>query len=96
MFEYCFGDPEEEVFFAFSYPYSYEENQIDNAKREELYSNDKDVYFHRELLVKSCQGRNVDLITLSSHEGKSDTREAVFNEELFPERKSDSRAWKYL
>ena len=35
-----------------------------------------DVYYHREMLVRTLEGRRVDLITVTSHDGMLDEREA--------------------
>jgi hypothetical protein len=46
------------------------------------------IYFHRELLVNSLEGRRVDLITLSDHHGIQPEREALFGQpQLFPDSK---------
>lgn len=43
-----------------------------------------DIYFHRELLIKSVEGRNVDLVTISSFHGiQSKTEDRLAN--LFPD-----------
>lgn len=83
-FQFTFEKPEDEVFFAFSYPFSYEENQKLMEKYEQMYSADPDIYFHRELLIRSLQERDVDLITISSHEGKLAENESTLDENLFP------------
>jgi len=83
-FSFTFEKPEDEVFFAFSYPFSYEENQKLMEKYEQMYSTDPDIYFHRELLIRSLQERDVDLITISSHEGKLTEYESTLDENLFP------------
>lgn len=64
------------VFFAFCYPYSYTECQDKLRRYDEQYSSCNDnIYYHREILVYSLEGRNVDLITISSHDGISDQEE---------------------
>lgn len=43
-----------------------------------------EIYFHRELLIKSVEGRNVDLVTISSFHGiQSKTEDRLAN--LFPD-----------
>ena len=59
------------VFFAFSYPFSYRENQELLAKFNHQFRKDPEIYFHRELLIRSPQNRNIDLVTISSHDGKT-------------------------
>lgn len=46
--------------------------------------NEKDVYFHRETIVKSLEDRSVDLLTISSFKGVTEERECrLFG--LFPD-----------
>jgi cytosolic carboxypeptidase protein 5 len=80
--------------FAFTYPFSYSmlqdelsslDSMIDGADYE-LYRNDSidEILYHRELLTRSCDGRRIDLITISSTLGCDfDLRERCF-EGLFP------------
>lgn len=46
-----------------------------------------DVYYHRELLAHSLEGRRVELLTITSSDGKSEDsdREAAIEGGLFPE-----------
>jgi len=41
------------------------------------------VYFHRELVCRSCEGRRLDLLTLTSTNGSVATREGYLDQ-LFP------------
>ena len=70
VFEYQFKDTDTQVYFAFSYPFSYTECQLMCNDLETEYEEDPDIYFYREFLVKSAQGRMINLLTISSHEGK--------------------------
>lgn len=47
-------------------------------------ANPDDIYYHRECLVKSLEGRSVDLITISSHHGITQNREPRL-QGLFPD-----------
>lgn len=87
-------DKEQEIFFAFSHPYSYKESQIQLNKLQAAYSNDPDIYFHRELLIRSPQRRKIDLLTISSHEGKLSESEPYMNIGLFPNKDQTPRAFK--
>jgi len=88
-------DKEQEVFFAFCHPYSYKESQIQLNKLTATYTNDPDIYFHRELLIRSPQRRKIDLLTISSHEGKLTESEPYMNIGLFPNKDHCPRAFKY-
>ena len=83
------------TYFAFCFPYSYEESQIQLQKYDEQFShckylrNDKcepdDIYYHRELLCYSLDKRRIDLITISSCYNLNFSREPRFDpENLFP------------
>ena len=85
---------EEKIYFAFSYPFSYKENQDLLEELTMKYKNDDDIYFNREVLIRSPQHRNIDILTISSHDNKQNIQESYINELLFPERDSFSRAIK--
>lgn len=85
-FSYVFARPEDEVFFAFSYPFSYIEAQQLIAKYDGIYMNDTDIYYNHEVIIKSPQDRAIDLITISSYEGKLNENESSIDENLFPDR----------
>eukprot|EP01017_Pseudomicrothorax_dubius_P040565 TRINITY_DN6363_c0_g1_i2.p2 TRINITY_DN6363_c0_g1~~TRINITY_DN6363_c0_g1_i2.p2 ORF type:complete len:233 (+),score=47.84 TRINITY_DN6363_c0_g1_i2:58-756(+) len=76
---------EDTVYFAFSFPWSYIENQKYFEACEETARQSKDIYFHKEVLIRSREKRNVDLITISSTKGMSNEREPMFYA-LFPEK----------
>lgn len=97
MFEFSFEktDPSEKTYFAFSYPFSYEESQNHLYSLHKKFLFDSDIYFHREILIKSPENRNIDLITITSHEGKLNDRESFIKETLFPNKKTEKRAFKF-
>lgn len=73
------------VYFAFCYPYSYRECQEKLLQCDEQYSGcDHNIYYHRELLCYSLEGRRVDLITVSSCNGITDECESRLTG-LFPD-----------
>ncbi|XP_039283758.1 cytosolic carboxypeptidase-like protein 5 [Nilaparvata lugens] len=83
------------TYFAFTYPYSYLElqNNLDAidlkiSKLSETSSKAEpkpdDIYYHRETVCHSLEGRKIDLLTISSYHGISDTREPKLPN-LFPD-----------
>jgi len=72
--------PCETTFFAFSYPFSYEESQakIDDIQtRFAAASLEKNLYFHREVVCYSIEGRKMEMMTISSRDGMLEEREAI-------------------
>uniref|UniRef100_A0A1B6BZZ5 Cytosolic carboxypeptidase-like protein 5 n=1 Tax=Clastoptera arizonana TaxID=38151 RepID=A0A1B6BZZ5_9HEMI len=72
------------TYFAFTYPYSYTElqthlNLIDSNHwtTNENISQPKldDIYYHREVVCYSLEGRRIDLLTISSHHNITSVRE---------------------
>ncbi|CAK1598524.1 unnamed protein product [Parnassius mnemosyne] len=78
------------TFFAFTYPYSFAELQIAlNTIDLKLLplpppQSPDDIYYCRECLVYSLEGRRVDLLTISSHHGITTEREDRLKN-LFPD-----------
>lgn len=57
------------------------ENKLAKMSPHDIYNQ---IYFHRELLIKSVEGRNVDLLTITSFHGiQSKTEDRLAN--LFPD-----------
>ena len=88
-FNHTLNSSDTETYFAFTYPWSYTEDQTQLNNYENELKNDPEIYFHREVLVYSREQRRVELITISSHTEKTDEREKVLPD-LFPE-KSNKR-----
>ncbi|CAK1545938.1 unnamed protein product [Leptosia nina] len=78
------------TFFAFTYPFSFAELQIAlnsiDLKMLPLPSPQSldDIYYYRECLIYSLEGRRVDLLTITSHHGITTEREQRLKN-LFPE-----------
>ena len=80
MFEHNLDQIDDELFFAFTYPYTYTMVQDDmalvDAQSQRMDANNPDsIYCTRELLARSCDGLRVDLVTISSCRGISADRE---------------------
>jgi hypothetical protein len=88
-------NPEIETFFAFCYPFSYRDNQEFLCSLTNQFKKDKEIYFNKELLVQSPQLRNVELVTISSHDFMLETQESPIHDYLFPMRDIEPRAQKY-
>uniref|UniRef100_A0A7S3GAH4 tubulin-glutamate carboxypeptidase n=1 Tax=Palpitomonas bilix TaxID=652834 RepID=A0A7S3GAH4_9EUKA len=70
---------QEKLYFAFCFPFSYSDTQRMLKKLERKFSGqkgiEKGVYFERELLTNSLDGRRVDLLTISSPKGLTELNE---------------------
>lgn len=69
------------VYFAYTYPYSYAESLNKTQNLLKRFEKSEDIYIHREVLFHSLEGREMELVTLTSHKGKTDEREEEFDEE---------------
>ncbi len=74
------------TYFAFTYPFSYEEclNYFDKARSKVEKKLKDEVYFHRELLTYSLEDRVVELITITGKNKQLEEKEDSI-EGLFPE-----------
>jgi cytosolic carboxypeptidase protein 5 len=93
-FRHYIGPQDDETFFAFTFPWSYTEDQelLDNYETE--LKDDSDIYFHRELLVMTKEERRVEVVTISSRLFITDKREKL-TIGLFPEADSKPRAFMF-
>ena len=99
-------EPSYQVFFAFTYPYSYKELQSSLAKLEKKHSSthlswetlqsvpDSGVYFHRELAARSLENRRLDLITITGLNNIQKEREPTLAR-LFPDQDPAKRPHKF-
>jgi len=67
------------VYFAFCFPQSYTELQDKLDRQDVLYRNGEKFYYHRELLTESLDKRRIDLVTITSNEGRRDDIENPFD-----------------
>ena len=76
MFQHAFTYlPTEATFFAFSYPFSFEESTQKLDMLEVRARESPSIYFHREVLYHSLEGRPLEILTISSREGLTTERE---------------------
>lgn len=76
QWDYVFEQRGDEVEFAFSYPYSYEELQQTLEAAARL-AQTRRIFLHREVLCYSRQGRRVDLVTITSDRGTGATDDGL-------------------
>ncbi len=73
-----------ETFFAFTYPWSYEQNQSLLDQLQERSKAFPGLFFQRELLTHSLEKRRVELLTITSQRGVSSALEKGLKQ-LLPE-----------
>lgn len=66
---------DEEIYFAFAYPYSTIDVENKLIQVEEL-CKANNYYFHWDILIKSLEGWNVDIITISDKDSQTSDYEA--------------------
>jgi hypothetical protein len=74
------NQPNETTYFAFSYPWSYEEsqNRMDEIEKDfAAAAPGMNLYFHRETVYYSIEGRKMEMMTISSRDGILDEREPI-------------------
>jgi len=74
FFEHAVDTPDDKIYFAFTYPYTYTQLQqelqmIDASQTGPDWNDPEAIYWCRELLTTTQDGRRVDLLTISSTEG---------------------------
>jgi len=72
MFDHLVEAQDDRTFFAFTYPYSYSMLQNDLAicdSHQNNFADSDSIICYRELLTNSCDGRRIDLITITSPDG---------------------------
>ena len=99
-------EPNCQIFFAFTYPYTYKELQTDLGKYEKKYSNahlnwselqslpSTSIYFNRELVIQSLEGRRLDLVTISGMNNILKAKEPTLSN-LFPDQDGSRRPHKF-
>ena len=75
-FQHTFSNsPNETTFFALAYPFSYTDLQNLLATYENNYESHTQIYFRREFLINSVEGRRVDLLTITGNNDKINSLE---------------------
>jgi hypothetical protein len=64
-FSHTFKSPSDPVYFAWTYPWSYQDQLKKTKKWVQTFSQIKGIYIHREILTYSIEKRTVELITLT-------------------------------
>ena len=80
--------PDEKVFFAFTFPFSYTDCEDKLNRLQAKYGSHPSIYFHRETAILSCESRKMELLTITSHTNKTEEREPLIDG-LFPLSKGD-------
>lgn len=96
FFEHGVEVADDKLFFAFTYPYTYAMVQTELAQMDATHVNNfrekGSIFYQRELVTNSLDKRRIDLLTITSVDGKSATEREPLLSGLFPEaRKVDDR-----
>lgn len=70
-------DPDDVFYFAYTYPYSYSETLVKSRKLVGRLQKSKEAYIHREVLAYSLEGREMEMLTLTSFKGMLKIREPL-------------------
>ena len=84
-FEHTIEYDEGSIFFAFTYPYSYDSVEAELAELPEMNNHllPGSIYYHREILTSTPDGRNINLLTITSVDGSGEKCEPALSG-LFP------------
>jgi hypothetical protein len=91
-YDFKFDNKCTEIYFAFCFPYTLTDYDKDLQSFSKEALKFPQIYYKREHLTSSYEGRRVDLITISSNEKIEITKlEPVIHESLFPLAKLEKR-----
>jgi hypothetical protein len=79
------------IYFAWTYPYSFEESLEKTHRLVKKYKNHQSIYIHREVICCSREKRPMEMITLTGTAKMTEEREALI-EGLFPESEGNPEA----
>jgi hypothetical protein len=65
------------MYFAWTYPYSFEESLEKTRKIIKKYSNNPNIYIHREVICNSRENRPMEMITLTGKAQMTEEREEL-------------------
>lgn len=85
IFDFEIDNREVPVYFAMSFPYSYEDLQHSLESIDKRMAGHDSVYYRRDLLIRSVEGRRIDLITISSLSQDTNNSEDRVHPSLFPD-----------
>jgi len=89
FFEHGVEVANDKLFFSFTYPYTYTMVQNELAQYDSTHVNVLDrkgsIFYQRELVTRSLDGRRIDLLTISSVDGLSSTEKEPLLSGLFPD-----------
>jgi murein tripeptide amidase MpaA len=91
-FEHGVEVADDKLYFAFTYPYTYSmvQNELDEivSNHTNNLSEKGSIFFQRELITRSLDGRRIDLLTITSADGASTTETEPLLSGLFPDTKA--------
>ena len=93
-FDYNIESTDDKIFFAFTYPYTYAMVQADLATMDPHVNNLSDpnaIFWYRELVNLTRDGRRIDLLTISSCEGANFNQREPLVSGLFPDAPASPR-----
>lgn len=67
--------PTDVLYFAFTYPYTYQDADRSMQQAEKKCKEGNDVYFHKETVIKSIEERCMDLYTITGFSKQLQMRE---------------------
>ena len=78
QFNHMFAYPEKETtYFAFTFPFSYQESIELTDQIQHKLQNQSNCYFNREILYYSLEGRPMELVTISSRDLITEEHETI-------------------
>jgi hypothetical protein len=93
-FNFNVDNEESEIYLAYTWPWSYEDDIKQMDELQEKLKNDDEVYFVRELLISTRENRRIDLLTITNKNNITDKREKV-HPFLFPNASHEPRPFMF-